>query len=644
MASRTIDTKIQMEGEREFKEKISEMNAGLKVLSSEMKKTTAEFQDNANSVEALTKKGDVLERTLYSQREKVEELKKAVKQAAETYGEADKETMKWQTQLNNAEAAVYNTEAAIRENNEAMEEAQKDTKDVTSAVELLEKTFGIQLPDGVKKSIDSLSAFSTRAATGMAIAAAAIAACVKVVKELEEATKEAASRADELSTLAKTSGIAADTLQELSYASDLIDVSVGTITGSITKLTNNMQSAANGNAALTEAFSSLGVSLTDVHGNLRKAEEVFYDTIDALGKIENQTERDALSMQIFGKSAQELNPLIMEGSDTLQQYAKEAREVGYVMSEDMLSALNSYQDALDRANLQQEALQQMMAAKMAPGLQQLTEGWAKLKSEGIQLIIDSGIIDALSKICTAIGYVIEFVGRMIEVLNALLHPIRTLQELLGYQNTTLEENAALTEAASAMSENHASALTMEARQMSLVAQEADKTTTSMKNLAAATYTAQQAIAAGVVDESAFAYGGFASESGKYWFDSQGRKHTWGDGVTTDPWIGSGEWDYSDYTEAQLLLMEKLKRSTLPSVSSWYNAPGNVNFAGGATWVGENGPELAVLPRGTQIMSAQESREYSGGDTFYVTIDAHNVQEFNDVIDFVKDLRMTVRKK
>jgi len=62
----------------------------------------------------------------------------------------------------------------------------------------------------------------------------------------------------------------------------------------------------------------------------------------------------------------------------------------------------------------------------------------------------------------------------------------------------------------------------------------------------------------------------------------------------------------------------------------WNASGDDNFSGGYTWVGENGPEIAWLPQGTRISTAQES-QHIGGDTFYVTISAKDVREFNDIV-------------
>ena len=99
-----INTKFTLSGEKEYKQAISEIGRGMKVLDSEMRKVTSAYAQNADSVEALGAKNDVLERKILTQTEKIEYLKAALQQSAEKYGEADKRTMQWQTSLNNAEA------------------------------------------------------------------------------------------------------------------------------------------------------------------------------------------------------------------------------------------------------------------------------------------------------------------------------------------------------------------------------------------------------------------------------------------------------------------------------------------------------------------------------------------------------------
>ena len=95
-----------------------------------------------------------------------------------------------------------------------------------------------------------------------------------------------------------------------------------------------------------EAYEKLGVQATNANGSLRDSDTVYWEIIDALGKMKNETERDAIAMQILGKSAQELNPLIEAGSARMDELGDAAKKAGYVVSEDMLAAYGALDDQL----------------------------------------------------------------------------------------------------------------------------------------------------------------------------------------------------------------------------------------------------------------------------------------------------------
>ena len=97
-------------------------------------------------------------------------------------------------------------------------------------------------------------------------------------------------------------------------------------------------------------------------------------------------------------------------------------------------------------------------------------------------------------------------------------------------------------------------------------------------------------------------------------------------------FGNGEYATSVYDEA-----------TGKWIGNGYNATGNDNWRGGLTWVGEAGPELVALPGGSQILNAQDSRGF-GGDTFYITIDAASVREFNDIVEIAQSARVRRRMR
>lgn len=125
MAVRTISTSIKLDGEQEFKKQMSSVNSELKTLKSEMALVTAEFKGNANSMEALTAKGQILRREYDQQAEKVRALERVVEDASEAYGEADSRTDAYRRQLNYARAALSDLNAEIQDNERYLDEAKR---------------------------------------------------------------------------------------------------------------------------------------------------------------------------------------------------------------------------------------------------------------------------------------------------------------------------------------------------------------------------------------------------------------------------------------------------------------------------------------------------------------------------------------
>lgn len=211
-----------------------------------------------------------------------------------------------------------------------------------------------------------------QAMQGLSMAAAAVAASIGAV------TVKSASWADDINTMSKIYGIGTRELQQYSAAAELVDVDVETIAKSHSKLTKQMNSAAKGTGASAEAFEKLGVSVTNSDGSLRDADAVWQDTIKALGSMENETERDAVAMQLMGKSAQELNPLIEDGgeayknlADTLAKY-----DLDYI-DQETLDQANAFNDSLDTIKaVGMVAFQQLgtqLAAYLAPAMEKVVD-------------------------------------------------------------------------------------------------------------------------------------------------------------------------------------------------------------------------------------------------------------------------------
>lgn len=182
--------KIGLEGEKEFKKALSEINQSFKVLGSEMKVVTSQFDKNDNSVQALTTRNQVLNKEIEAQKQKIETLRQALSNASESFGENDRRTQQWQIQLNNATAALNDMERELDRNNTALDEAEREMDDAADSADDLEEEIE-DAGDAADKSSGKFEKFGSvlkgiGAAMG-AVAVAAGAAAVKLGKEVIEA-------------------------------------------------------------------------------------------------------------------------------------------------------------------------------------------------------------------------------------------------------------------------------------------------------------------------------------------------------------------------------------------------------------------------------------------------------------------------
>lgn len=186
-------------------------------------------------------------------------------------------------------------------------------------------------------------------------------------------TAKAAGNADEILVASTKYGIATDQLQKMKYAAELVDVPLETMLGSFNRLTMSIGASKDGTGEQAELFKQLGVSIFDSNGQLRSSNDIWLETIDALGKVENETERNIISQKLFGRSAMELNPLIAAGTDTLKALGDEAQRSGYVLSESQLNALGKVDDAIERVKTGSESITKQLAATFAPGVASVVE-------------------------------------------------------------------------------------------------------------------------------------------------------------------------------------------------------------------------------------------------------------------------------
>lgn len=571
-----VGAQMVLEGEREYREALSKIEGGLKVNYAQMALVSEQAKTMSSEEDALRAKSNALANAINSQREKVAVLADRVAYATKQYGEGSTKTMSYQASLTRAEAQLAKMEntqaeytAALEESSNAQEEATEKAGEseqgflsLADVINGVCDAFGIQLPSSLQTAVNHLEGVN-------AAAAGAVTVVGGLITGLGSLTIETSKTADGLLTLSAQTGLSTDQLQEFQYASELVDVSMETLQGSLTKMTNNMQTAAAGTGSAYEAFKTLGVHVTDAHGKLRDADQVFLEAVDALGKLQNGTERDALAMDIFGRSAQDLNPLILAGSDRLAELAKQAHEVGYVMDNETLQSFGALDDSMQEIDKKFDAVKNTLAQALLPVLSDLADFVSSIPTEAITFIAVAGsavlVITSVAKAITAVS-----------TAGAVLAPVLT----------AVGVGAGV--AGGGLSAMLPTILLVTAAVLALV---------------------------GVFLLLKDAFTGTSSASNSM---------------------------------NQTLSQVNHTMANMPR-----HARGTNFWTGGATWVGEEGPELVELPRGSRIYSAgqsrmMQSRGAGSGDGVYiqnlsVTVDAKNVREFNDIVRIAQNEAVRIRQ-
>lgn len=378
---KNIGPTLTVDGEKELDQQLDKMHKHLTTLKSEMKVVTSAFDENTTAQEKATATSEVLRKQIEIQRKCVEELTAGMERNTVGIEEDSEAYLDWQNRVNKAQAELNKMEAELRNNEKVLsgvdnelEKVDEELKDVSESSEKAEKDFS-KLGTGLK-------------ATGVVIAAIGT-GIVAAGAKLTEFSKDGAEYADTVLTMSAQTGIATDEIQKYQYASELVDVSLETLTKSMAKQIKSMKAVQDGTKLSVEAYDTLGVSVTNADGSLRDSDTVYWEVIEALGQMENETERDALAMQILGKSAQELNPLIEAGAQRMKELGEEAENAGAVLSEDMLKKFGAFDDELQYLSANAGAAKNALGTILLPALTELAGTGADLLGDFTQSIVDA---------------------------------------------------------------------------------------------------------------------------------------------------------------------------------------------------------------------------------------------------------------
>jgi len=248
-------------------------------------------------------------------------------------------------------------------------------------------------------------------AIGLSLAAGATAAAV--------AFKSTVDRMDELSKAAARASMPTEDFSRLAYAADLADVSLQDLQGSMGKLSKAQGDAARGAGEQAKAFEALGISYKNADGSLRNTRDVFFDFADRFQEFEGSPEIVTLGMNLFGRSFQNLIPLLKDGAQGLKDAGIEADALGITLSTKAGKNAEAFNDNITRLTKSVEGLKIELFSGLIPQLDGVIERFLAATREGLNFV------DAID---VAIG--VEGFRRLDDQILNTRNTIKQMQDML----------------------------------------------------------------------------------------------------------------------------------------------------------------------------------------------------------------------
>lgn len=417
------------------------LNKALKGVDTQLKTTKTSLKDvekllklDPDNVELLEQKQKLLNDAIKATTERLDTLKDALNNdlPPDQYDALQREIIATQQELDSFQDQLADATQGEEDLGAGADDAADDVN-----------TLGQETSDTADETEDANEGWTMAKQVLADLVSKGIDLAVSAFKELAQTMKDAVvgsgEFADEILTLAIQTGLSTDTLQEFAYMADLVDVDLDTVVGSMTKLEKAMISSKDGTGDAADALNELGVAYRLGNGTLRDTEKVFYDVIDALGKVEDPIEQDRLAMELFGKSFKDIKPLVAQGKDGINKFKQEAHDMGAVLDDDALSQLGDMNDSFDRLDQSSKALGNQLGVALAPAITALADQLIAMTQDPVWQEVFEQLGTTLENLLPTINSISELLSPIMEALSPILDIITEVLEVLSPVISTLLE-------------------------------------------------------------------------------------------------------------------------------------------------------------------------------------------------------------
>jgi hypothetical protein len=432
--------KIGIEGEKEFKAALREIDANFKVLSSEMKLTQSQFDKNDQSMAALTARNQVLNKEIDAQKDRLKLLKEALQNSATSFGENDVRTQNWTIKLNNAQAVLNGMQREVKQNETLLNDLGTQTAETSSLMD----RFKGSISAVTSTAADGESKWSKLGGTLKAVGAALAATSASVAtaamatgKAIFDMAMETTKAGDEVDKMSQRLGLSREGYQKWNYVMSQSGIDINATRAGMKNLTNLLDDATKGSKTAADMFSRLGYSLSEVQG--KSQEEIFEMSIRALQNMSSETERAALANDLFGRSGQEMLPLLNTTAEATQQLIDRASQLGFVMSDEAVTAAVVFGDSLDDLKSAFAGVKNSIMGDVLPGFNLVVEGLIGLLTGGetAREKIKTGVAETIATVRDILPQIKEILLTVIDVAAEVIPEI--IQSIVGFLVENLPE-------------------------------------------------------------------------------------------------------------------------------------------------------------------------------------------------------------
>lgn len=264
--------------------------------------------------------------------------------------------------------------------------------------------LGSKLGKGVK----------TAAVWGLAIGTAAVGAAAGMFK-MATSSAETTDRIDKLS---QKIGMSRQGFQEMDFIASQSGMSIESLQVGFKTLRGAMEQAEKGTGKGAEAFKSLGVSVKDSSGNLRDQEEVFNEAVNKLQSMEDGTEKAMLATKLFGKSGQEMMPLLNGAAGSMEEMRKQANDLGLVLGDDAIDAGVAFTDTMDQLQRSFGTAVAAIGVEFMPMITKFAD-FIIANMPTIQAVVQT----VFSVLSTAIGIAVGWLSKIVDAVGEVVKSV-----------------------------------------------------------------------------------------------------------------------------------------------------------------------------------------------------------------------------